>query len=177
MKTLRTLLVIAIATFGFATTSFGQLSATVSNAQTTATVFTPITLTNSTTLKFGTFVSDAVDEKTVIIDANDTRGGTATAYDLGQTPVSSAIFKVTGTPNATFNFTLPATTTELGGPSGSKLSIASSSWVTNLASGTSVGTLSASGSLDVKVGATLTVPKSSPAGNYSGTYSISVNYN
>lgn len=178
MKTLRTLLVIAVAIFGFSAVSFGQTTSTVAAAPATATVLTPIVLTNPQPLIFGTFVSDATSPYTVILGMNDDRSAsTAQIYEIGAL-AKTAIFHVVGTPDATFAFTLPTGLTTLTGPSAHTLTILAADWITNLGDNSVLtSTLSSGGIYDLYIGTTLQVPANRAAGNYSGTYAISVNYN
>jgi hypothetical protein len=183
MKTLRTLFVIAIAIVGFTTNSFAQDpvipgTSSVNDAKATATILKPITMTKDHELQFGTFGSDGAASKTVSVDASGNRTGSAVLYDVAQTPVSSATFKVEGTPDATFHLALPTANVQLNGKNGvsGTLTINTGGFVTNLATG-SIGTLGHDGKFEISVGATLQVPQSSPAGQYEGTYSVSVNYN
>jgi len=77
---------------------------------------------------------------------------------------------VTGALNTAYSVTIDTTATLSSGVN----SMTVSTFATNLTSG--AGTLSATGTATVNVGATLNVAANQAAGAYSGTYNITVNY-
>ena len=168
MKTLRTLLVIAIAVFGFTANSFGQSTAT---ASTTATLIVPISIAKITDMNFGTVAASATSG-TVALDYADgvTPSGGATVVSSTR---HTAKFTVTGDGSSTFSIAVPATPITLTGSVSGTMTVGS--FTADLGSS---GTLS-SGTKDIMVKATLNVPANAVAGSYtnaSGLF-VTVNYN
>lgn len=83
---------------------------------------------------------------------------------------SSASFDLTGSPNATYQITLPADNqVTLAGSQGGSMSLSS---FTSSPSGQ--GQLNASGTQTVYVGATLGVGSNQAAGSYSGSFNVTI---
>ena len=108
--------------------------------------------------------------------------GTRTASGLTlptATPgtVGAAIFTVTGLANATYGITLPAGPITLTGPASATMTVGT--FVSNPVAGSGSGLLSATGTQDISVGATLNVGTSQTAGTYTNAtgLSVTVNYN
>ena len=130
----------------------------------TATVLEPIAITNTSPLQFG--------------DVDVTGGGTVTISELGAvsgtlTSVgiqSEGTFDLTGANGASFSI-LIATAAELtNGANDLLLSL-----YTNTQGGTT-GTMTG-GAITLGVGATITADGSEPAGAYSGSYTVDIDYN
>ena len=156
------ILIVAIAAFG--TTSFAQQSVT---ANATATLITPLTLTDVRTLDFGTAAS-TTSASTVIIAATSAGARSGTANLISSAVGASAKFHVVGTANATYTFTHDAGTTMTGPASGVTVSAITALYTGNLGAGNAE---------DIYVGATLNIPANQVAGSYTGTYNVSVAYN
>lgn len=136
----------------------------------TATVMTPISISKVTDLRFGQF--SALTGGTVVISTAGARSATSavvlSALDAG----GAASFTVTGEADATYGITLPADATITHTVDGvTTMSIDS---LTSDPSGT--GTLTA-GTQALAVGGTLTVGNAQEVGSYTGTLSVSVEYN
>ena len=127
------------------------------------TIFTPITLAQTQGLDFGAITSGASGSVT-IAQANGTRsvsGGVgAIAVNVGK----AGAFSVNGQSNAAINVVVGANITGFtGGITG-----------TTLASG--LPTVLAGQSATFSVGGTLAIPAATPAGAYTGSYAVAVNY-
>lgn len=164
------LLVLALSFYSVS--SFAQATAT---ASTTAQVITPIAITKTTDMNFGTLASGTT-LGTVVLDTNNgrTRTGGITLSTSG-TAAASAVFGVTGQANSAFAITLPTSITLSDGattPNTMIVDAFTSIPATN-------GTLSAGGSATINVGATLNVKASQIAGTYTNAsdLAVTVNYN
>lgn len=153
--------------------------ANLAHAQATATssadavIATPITLTNTAGLNFGTILAGTV-ASTVQLTAAASPTRTVTAGDaaLATSTISAAAFSVNGTAGQTYAITLPAdgTVTLTGpGPAMAVNGFAHDAGATPTLSGTPPDTL--------HVGATLSVGAGQTAGSYTGSFDVTVAYN
>jgi len=158
---------IALALASFGLMSQSAMAAT-STANASAVILTPISITNNTALAFGDVYPDTAAGGTVLLDPTGARtaGGAAA---LGATPGAAAQFTVSGQASALYTITLPAAAVTL--TSGANNMTIDSF----LSDGT--GTLDGTGNEIINVGATLNVNANQPAGTYSGTFDVTVNYN
>lgn len=179
MKNLRTLLVIAIAIFGFTTASFGQGAngATVTGVTASSRIITAISLTkqNGQDLIFGDVITGVVAGSVTMntLAARVAAGGVT----LGNVATAStAKFDVAGEANSTYLITLPASSVTIS-------YLTNDMTVDNFKSDPGLdGTESLTGTLvggadHFSVGARLNVGANQPAGLYSGTFDVIVNYN
>ena len=162
---------IAILFSGVSVISSAQVKAT---ATATSTIVTPIGITKTVDMNFGNVAINSTTAGTVVLAPAGTRtstGGVTLPATAGT--VAAAEFNVTGANNYTFSITLPSTSHEI--KSGSNTMS-----VTGFTSTpTPTGTLSATGSAIVKVGATLNVSAGQAAGTYTSVtpFEVTVNYN
>lgn len=136
-----------------------------------AEVITPIAISKTADLDFGSFAAGTGG--TVVISTAGARSATGavvlSALDAG----NAASFSVSGQANATYAITLPTSATITHTVDSTKtMSIGT---FTSNPSGT--GTLSAGGAQTVTVGGTLTVGNAQTVGSYTGTFNVSVEYN
>lgn len=159
--------VIAAATL--AVVGLGSQAAFAADATGTAsvTIATPIAISQTTPLSFGTVVASGT-AGTVVVSNASVRTTTGGVGALGGTP-AAAVFNVTGQGTNAFSITLP-TTVSLTGP-GTAMN------VTTFNHNAGASPALAAGAKTVNVGATLGVGANQTAGTYSGTYTVSVNYN
>lgn len=175
MKKLFALSVILIA---FTAVAFSQVSAT---ATATATIVTPITISlTGTNLSFGNIVPDNSSDGWVTIDWDGTPHYSAeVSYTASPTLTAArtaAVFTVTGTPNASYRVTLPLANVALNGPTGST-AMNAHAFTSNLDTNSRVGQLSnPAGTQELRVGATLTVAGGQASGPYTGSFSVTVEY-
>ena len=162
---------VAILFSGVSVISSAQVTAT---ATASSTIVTPIGITKTVDMNFGNVAINSTTEGTVVLAPAGTRtstGGVTLPATAGT--VAAAEFNVTGANNYTFSITLPSTSHEI--KSGSNTMS-----VTGFTSTpTPTGTLSATGSATVKVGATLNVSAGQAAGTYTSVtpFEVTVNYN
>lgn len=171
MKTLAKILVVAGCTAVAWTAGAGISQAATAQANTAAAVILPVTITKTTDLNFGKFMSGASGGTVVIStgSAQSVTGGVTTTASLGTTATAAA-FTISGEPTSTYTVTFPAQT-NLTGP-GAPMTIGT---FTTASSGT-LGTFGAAPET-LSVGATLTVGATQASGTYSGTVDVAVNYN
>ena len=138
-----------------------------------AKIISPLTVTETTQMNFGTLLGDA--DYTVQL----TTGGSRTCSNTGKcvadtnTP-AAGVFTITnpGTAAVTAtSITLPAdnTVTVTGG----NTTLHVNGFTSDFASGSIAGN---NGTKTVNVGATLSVTNGADAGDYTGTYTVTVNY-
>ena len=138
----------------------------------TATIVTPISITSIQNLVYGKI--EANTGGTVILSTTGarTKTGAVTLVSTGSAQ-NQAIVRVAGVASSTYSITLPADGT-VNLSDGASHTMPVSTFVSN-PSGT--GTLSASGTQDVNIGATLVVASAQAANAYTGSFSVSVDYN
>ena len=162
---------VAILFSGVSVISSAQVTAT---ATASSTIVTPIGITKTVDMNFGNVAINSTTAGTVVLAPAGTRtstGGVTLPATAGT--VAAAEFNVTGANDYTLSITLPSTSHEI--KSGSNTMS-----VTGFTSTpTPTGTLSATGSAIVKVGATLNVSAGQAAGTYTSVtpFEVTVNYN
>lgn len=131
------------------------------------------TLAKVQDLSFGAFAAGAGGTITISPQGLRTAGGDVTLMTVGQASQGSAAsFDVTGSPNATYQITLPANNSvTLAGSQGGSMSVTSFS-----SSPSPGGQLSAVGSQTLNVGATLAVGNNQAPGSYSGNFAVTVTF-
>ena len=170
MKLLSKLIFVSIVMLLFASSAFAQVTA---SATATATIVTPIAITNDVDMNFGNLAVNA-SVGTVVLTPAGARSATGGVSFLAATPgtITAASFTVTGLADATYSITLPAGALTI--TSGAN-TMTVDTWTS---SPTPTGTLTG-GTETLTVGATLNVGASQPAGTYvSGTpFDVTVTYN
>jgi hypothetical protein len=173
MKHLKKLLALSIVLAAFTVTTFGQASSAAS-----ATIVSPIAITNTRALEFGNIAAAAAaGSVTLSPDAVTTRTFVGVTLPAVTGTVSSAQFNVTGTPAYTYSIAIaPAS-----------VNITNGAFTMAVGSFTSTpdypvsgsGTLSALGAETIYVGATLTVGANQAPGTYTNAtaFTVTVNYN
>jgi hypothetical protein len=132
-----------------------------------ANVVAPIAVSQATGMQFGA-LSPTATAGTVVLGTNGSR--TPTNVDLLPGTGTAAAFNVTGDGTSTYSISLPGAPITLNDGGNS---------MTVDAFGHDAGGSPAlsSGTATFNVGATLNIGASQPAGTYSGSYTVSVNYN
>lgn len=149
-----------------------QVSSTAASVGIDAKVIAPISIENtgSTVLNFGTVTRSSLPG-TVVVTADGDRSATGGASILGSSAFSAAPFSASGENNADFNIALPddndVVMTRDGGTETME--------VTGFGHNSSL-VLSASGISTFSVGATLNLDANQVAGDYSGSFSVTINY-
>jgi len=142
--------------------------AATATANASVTILAPVTITKTADLIFGS-VAPTTSAGTVVMSAAGARTGTNVTLSSTATG-NAAAFNLSGDANSTFSVTLPSSTT-LTGPGSSMTVNAFTS------SPSSTGTFNGSGAATLTVGATLAVGANQAAGSYTGTFSVTVDYN
>jgi hypothetical protein len=170
MKNLKQIAVAAVMMLSFSAATMGQ-SAT---AAATATIITPITITNTADLAFGNLFAGATGGTAVISPAG-ARSVTGDVTIPGNPGTfNAAAFTVNGQATWTYAITLPAGALTIS--SGAN-TMTVDVWTSN-PSGT--GTLDGTGAQTLTVGATLNVGAAQAAGAYTSgatPFTVTVNYN
>tara|TARA_B110000503_G_scaffold108988_1_gene163014 strand:+ start:31 stop:582 length:552 start_codon:yes stop_codon:yes gene_type:complete len=159
-------------------------SAPTINSTASAQLIEAITLSETTSLNFGTTVLKSTAGGTVVLSSNsNTRnytGGLAGGGPENQN-ATNATFEVSGSSLATYAVTLPAaitlthTSTETG--INTMEITAMKARFNDAASDSVTSTISSEGTDSFSLGATLTVQENQILGQYSGQYEVSVDYN
>ena len=163
---------IAAAMAGFSTAAYAQETAT---ATATATIVTPISITKDVDMNFGNVAVQSANNGTVVLAPAGTRtttGGVTLPVISGTTTAAS--FTVNGQGNYTYSVTLPSSAVTLS--DGASHTMTATAFTSN-PSGT--GGVLASGTQNLKVGATLNVAAAQTPGTYVSTapFNVTVNYN
>ena len=162
---------VAILFSGVSVISSAQVKAT---ATASSTIVTPIGITKTVDMNFGNVAINSTTAGTVVLAPAGTRtstGGVTLPATAGT--VAAAEFSVTGANNYTFSITLPSTSHEI------KSDLNTMSVTDFTSTPTPTGIISATGSVTVKVGATLNVSAGQAAGTYTSVtpFEVTVNYN
>jgi len=148
--------------------AFAQVgSSATATASAFAKVITPITITKTADLNFGTIISGPAGTVTVTPAGVETAAG---ASIVSPNPnVSAAQFNVTGEPSTAYSISLPSSITISNGAQTMTVDNFSSTPTPN-------GLLSGLGAQSLQVGARLNVLANQAVGSYSGTFSVTVAY-
>lgn len=169
-STFKLLAIVLIA--GFSTNMMAQTTATTDASNNAlATIIAPITITEGVDLSFGDIIKGA-GTVTVATDGERTiDAAMKSGTQLGA--ITNATFTVTGEEGYSYDITLPDDSTVV-------LSLADAvdmpvkSFVSNPATSSTIGE---GGTSTIKVGATLHVAADQKAGDYVGTFNVTVAYN
>lgn len=165
----------------------GQASAATATATATAKIVKPLVMTGGGTLAFGQLItpSAATFSNTFTIAAAATQGTSycQTGFTCSGTP-TAALFNIQGTNNTPLNLTIPLTvtmtnTSYTGGGAAPILSLnTSNSVATNNGTGIYVMSLPNSGApgVDFYIGGAMTVTQATVGGSYSGTFTVTADY-
>jgi len=170
MKALSKIVLLVIAMFLITGTAFTQVTA---SATATATILTPIAISNVDDMNFGNLAVNNTPG-TIVLTPQGARTATGgvTFLPSNAGTITAASFTVTGLAAATYSITLPAAATVI---TNGVDNMTVDTWTSDP---TPTGTLTG-GSETLNVGATLNVPGSSSFGVYfSATpFNVTVNYN
>lgn len=140
--------------------------AATDTGQARAQIITPITITTTTTLYFGS-IQAAVGGDTIALDTSNNAVPAGTSVVTG-TPTSGS-FDVSGTPNALYTITLPASTLLNFG--------AFNMTVNNFSHNAgATPTIDVSGTSALNIGADLIIAAGQAEGVYTGSYDVIVDY-
>lgn len=166
-------LIASIAMLAASASAPSLAAATSSTASAAATVMVPIAISNTANLSFGKFAVGTTGG-TLLLNTSGTLTPSSDITTGGGTP-AAAIFHITGETGASYSISAPDITLTDSGSNTMALAL-----ITSFSTGTSTGTVPNStivaGGQDLYVGGTLTIGASQVAGNYSGTVTVSVQY-
>jgi spore coat protein U-like protein len=162
--------------FVLGATAGGQAFAAATSANTSAEVAEPIAiaLVTGTSLDFGAFLPHATIADTVKISTAGVRSKAGTAVTLVSSPVGRAQFNVTGAQDASYSISV----TDNDLTSGANTMALTPVWDTTSGASTNptTGTLDGTGKQSIYVGGDLAVGAAQVAGVYSGTVTVTVDY-
>lgn len=130
-----------------------------------------ISIQNTQGLSFGSFVAGSGG--TVTVSTSDARTAGGGVMLIPSSDGAAARFTVSGDANATYTIQLPGNDFVKLTGSGTEMAVND---FTSSPSGAG-GQLDAGGSQTLSVGATLSVGSGQPSGDYSGSFTVTVNYN
>ena len=162
-------LIFAVAMIALTSKTFAQdRQEATETASSTATVITPISLTNVSGINFGTIAVDATAPGTVIIASDATYSTTGLVTVTAETTPAPATFTVSGQDTYAYNIVLPTTDIILSDEATTANTMILNA-ITSNASG-STGT----GAETFNVGGTLNVAGGQTAGTYTNADELSV---
>lgn len=132
-----------------------------------AKIVAPLQISNSTALYFGTIAPSLTTADTVVVAPSGSKSCGAELTCLTDDHTAAA-FNVTGEANASYTIDLPSSITISNGAGGTMT-------VDNFAGSKSNGTL-VSGQDNFTVGGSLGVSANQATGEYTGTFTVAVNY-
>jgi hypothetical protein len=174
MKKVLILFAVVVMITGYSTKVMAQAT---ENTAAAAKIVTPLSITETSSLHFGTMAILAGSPGTCVLSTMGIRTQTGGVNLSVQAPTASnAAYNVSGAINTTYGITLPSTITVTSGASNmtinALLARTASAGVNGL-----TGTLSASGTDNFTIGGTLNVAAGQVTGIYTGTFDVTVAYN
>ncbi|EIA08540.1 DUF4402 domain-containing protein [Flavobacterium frigoris] len=185
MKNLLKLILVTVA-LGFTANSKAQTLSTA-NASAGATIIVPMTLTEQNSLNFGSTNKKLGVAGSVVLstaDASRDFNGGVSGSSFGD-PATNAVFNITGANDSSYAITLPSSITVME-PGSMTMTInelkirfsgAAQDIAINEGSNSVSKMLNASGNDSFRLGGKLNIGSEQLAGSYSGTYSVTVDYN
>jgi len=147
------------------------------NTAAAAKIVTPLSITETASLHFGTMAILAGSPGTCVLLTQGARTQTGGVNLSVQAPTASnAGYNVSGATSTTYAITLPSTITVSAGPANMTISSLLARTASAGANGLT-GTLSTSGTDNFTVGGTLNVAAGQVTGTYTGTFDVTVAYN
>ena len=176
MKKLTILFAVVVMMAGF---TFRVNAQATENTAAAAKIVTPIAISETSSLHFGTMAVLAGQGGTCVLSTAGDRTATGGVNLSIQTPsASNAAYNVSGAVNTTYAITLPASITVSESGSSATMSINSlKARTASAAQDGLTGTLSGSGSDSFTIGGTLNVAAGQTTGLYQGTFDVTVAYN
>lgn len=171
--------VVAIAAFIFTASAADNVANKTVSVTGKARIITPITLANTgaQSLDFGV-IARGTTESTVVVAANAAPSinvATGDAVVLTSAAQTAAKFTVGGESGKTYAITIPSTTQTI--ISGANSLNITNFTCSNLTAPATSGTATIGVGDVFYVGGTLTIPVAAVAASYTGTFSVTVNYN
>ena len=167
---MKKLIVSAITILGFSAISFGQSAAT---ATATAILVKPLTIAVTSDMNFGTLAATADLDGTVVLGLTNDLTPDGGARVIAGGAAKTAVFTISGEAGESISLDLPSAEITL---SNGTQTLKVNTWTPNKGA---TAVLDESGSLVLKVGATIEIPKGTVAGTYKNdeAYKVTVDYN
>lgn len=138
-----------------------------------ATVIRGLAISKTSDLVFGTVAKPSVGSGSVVIDpATGTRTTTGAAVGMASPTPTRAAFSVTGEGGQAFSVTVPATF-QMSGPQAMTVTTTNSAGASPVLS----GALGSQGTFSFGVGGSAPIDASTPSGDYTGSFTVTVAYN
>jgi hypothetical protein len=174
MKKVLVLFAVVVMITGFSTKVMAQAT---ENTAAAAKIVTPLSITETSSLHFGTMAILAGSPGTCVLSTMGIRTQTGGVNLSVQAPAASnAAYNVSGAINTTYGITLPSTITVTSGAANMTINSILARTASAGANGLT-GTLSASGTDNFTIGGTLNVAAGQVTGIYTGTFDVTVAYN
>ncbi len=161
---------LALAAMAIAAVSAPIAHAVTADGTGTANIVAPLAISNSAGLRFGDIAPNVSAAGVVTIATDDTKTCAAALTCFTTSTTGAAAFTVSGFSGAAYDITVPATV-QLDGQGPATGQSMSASLTGSKASGTLVG-----GTDSFTVGGALTVGANQAVGAYSGTFTVTVEY-
>ena len=143
-----------------------------------AKIVSALTILETQALHFGTMAIPTSASTVLLTPANVRSVASGTISLLAQAPVATnAAYTVAGMPDATYAIALPNNTAVTITSGANHMHVTDFVANTTSTNSSTSGLLSGGGADGIAVGATLNLDNVQPAGVYSGTFDITVNYN
>lgn len=155
----------------------GAMAQTSASGTGSLTVIQPLTITKNADLQLGSVVRpvSAAGSVAVAVTGARTVTGDVQALASGDTP-QAARFTISGEGGHALSVTIPASFTLANGAQ--SLVVTTANNLTGaLSAQTLSGTAGGAGTLDVRVGGTVALATTTPAGLYTGSFTVSTAYN
>ncbi|HEY8591322.1 MAG TPA: DUF4402 domain-containing protein [Sphingomicrobium sp.] len=169
------------ATVAVATPAAAQQASATANATAKGVVLLPLTLTKSSDLDFGTVVASSTAGTVAINADSGTRSVTGGVTGVPSFPGGRALFQGAGSASQQVVLTLNAASILTSG--GNTITVSSMTFDTGAASSTNLAgnltttrTINGTGAFAVGVGGTFAIAANQPNGVYSGTFSVTADY-
>lgn len=180
MKRQNFLLVLIFLSSSILHITYGQITAANSTSSAGARIIKPMSLTESSSLHFGSISASASENGTVVLDTNGNRIPNKVILSSSGAPATNATYTVSGTKNASYGVSLEPTIIVTGVDSSATMKIKNLTVRFNTATADSPsasGTLDTNGMDRITLGGTLLILKDQEPNDYSGTFLVSVDYN
>jgi len=177
MKNLKVLFAAIVMIAGFTANLNAQAT---ENTTAAANIVTPIAISETSSLHFGTMAVLAGTGGTCVLSTQGVRTQTGGVNLSAQTPsASNAAYDVSGAVNTTYAITLPASITVTETLLGTATMNINNLLARTVSAGSDglTGTLSAGGTDSFTVGGTLNVAAGQATGLYTGSFDVTVAYN
>lgn len=167
---MKKLFFVSVLFLAFVTGAYSQSASTTASAS--AVIIAPLTITKNVDLHFGTIMRSATAGTVTVSPTDGNRSSLGGVTLSALAPLHSrAQFTVEGESGKTYGITLPTVDVIITNAASDQMEVNAFT-----SDPTPTGTITA-GTSTLYVGATLNVDANQPSGAYTGTFSVTVNYN